>query len=147
MTVEQIMSRRRSRRHRRPAPVLEVAPVQQPVRPFPLDDLAHLRLAAWESDNPFFEQVRVDESYSRTLFCHRAVLLVVQAPRQGWRAYLACFLPAEGSSWFTLLPHAVEHDTAAGARKTAEALAAQMHAGSWQQAISLFAADARPSAA
>ncbi|MFV5997800.1 hypothetical protein ACNPQM_36830 [Streptomyces sp. NPDC056231] len=70
------------------APVAEVVPVQQP---FSMDDLKHVRLAAWQAGSPFFEQSLVDESYSRTLFCGRGLLLIAHrmAPLPGWRPYLA----------------------------------------------------------
>ncbi|WP_030980944.1 hypothetical protein [Streptomyces sp. NRRL S-1824] len=52
-------------------------------QPLSMDDLKHVRLAAWQARNPFFEQGLVDESYSRTLFCGRGVLLIAHrmAPR------------------------------------------------------------------
>ncbi|MET7498320.1 hypothetical protein [Streptomyces sp900116325] len=118
-------------------------------QPFSMDDLKHVRLAAWQAGNPFFEQGLVDESYSRTLFCGRGVLLIAHrvAPRPGWRPYLAWFAPAGDGARFIVLPHAVEHADAGSARKAAEALAARMCTGPWQQALGLFVSSPRRSAA
>ncbi|GAA3482285.1 hypothetical protein GCM10018966_068170 [Streptomyces yanii] len=114
-----------------------------------MDDLKHVRLAAWQAGNPFFEQGLVDESYSRTLLCGRRLLLITHrmTPRPGWRPYLARFAPASDGARFALLPHAVEHADAGSARKAAEALAARMCTGPWQQALDLFVSPPRRSAA
>ncbi|MBC9719632.1 hypothetical protein H9Y04_44910 [Streptomyces sp. TRM66268-LWL] len=118
-------------------------------QPFRLGDLRHVKLAARKAGDPFFEQGLVDESYARTLFCGRGLLFVTHrmAPRPGWRPYLAWFAPTRDGAWFTLLPHATEHADAAAARKAAEALAARMCTGSWQQALGAFAATGRRAAA
>ncbi|MFE9968819.1 hypothetical protein [Streptomyces sp. NPDC005525] len=51
------------------------------------------RWAAWQADNPFFEQGLVDESYSRTLFCGRGMLLIAIAWRSGpWQQALGFFV-------------------------------------------------------
>jgi hypothetical protein len=137
---------RRSRRLRRPAPGLGVVEVQKPFR---LDDLRHVRLAAWQAGNPFFDHGLVDESYTRTLFYGRGVLFLAHrmAPRPGWRPYLAWFAPAADDARFTLLPHHTEHADADAAKKTAEALAARMCTGTWQQAFGLFLSPPRRPAA
>ncbi|MFE7333101.1 hypothetical protein ACFU8W_51710 [Streptomyces sp. NPDC057565] len=118
-------------------------------QPFSMDDVKHVRLAAWQAGSPFFEQGLVDESYSRTLFCGRGVLLIAHrmVPRPGWRPYLAWFAPAGDGARFTVLGHAVGHADAGSACKAAEALAARMCTGPWQQALGLFVSPPRRSAA
>ncbi|MHC0430923.1 hypothetical protein ACX6XY_12125 [Streptomyces sp. O3] len=130
---------RRSRRHRRPAPVLEAEPVMEP---FPLDDLKHVRLGAYLADNPFFERAHVHEAYARTVHVGAGVLFVAHQlfPRPAWRPYLAYFARGASGARFVLLAHASEHATADAAIKTSEALAAQMSTTSWQHALGLFAA-------
>ncbi|MFE0063373.1 hypothetical protein [Streptomyces sp. NPDC059003] len=132
------MSRQRSRRHRRPAPVLEAEPV---LEPFTLDDLRHVRLGVYLADHSFFERARVHEAYARTVHVGRGVLIVAHQlfPRPAWRPYLAYFARGQADARFTLLPHAREHASADAAVKTSEALAAQMPTTSWQHSLGLFA--------
>jgi hypothetical protein len=135
------MSSGRLQQGRHPAPGLAV-PLQ---RPFRLDDLRHVRLAARRASNPFFTHARIDPGYARVVFCGRGLLFAAHhaEPRPSWRAYLAYFAPMNGGAWFALLPHAHEHAHAAAARLQAEDLAARMHTRTWQQALGLFVARTR----
>lgn len=116
-------------------------------RRFPLDDLRHAQLAARRAGNPFFVHARVDPGYARAVFCGRGLLFTAHhtRPRPAWRVYLAYFAPMQGKAWFNLLPHAYQHADAMSARLQAEELAAQMHRGTWQQAIGLLVARAKKS--
>jgi hypothetical protein len=118
-------------------------------KPFRLDDLRHVRLAAQRAGNPFFARARVDLDYARVVFCGRGLLFIAHhpTPRPSWRVYFAFFAPmSRGGAWFTLLPYADEHSHAAEARQQAEDRAAQMHTGTWQQALGLFVACPRAAA-
>ncbi|MFF7183406.1 hypothetical protein [Streptomyces sp. NPDC008121] len=108
---------------------------------FRLDDLSHVRLAARRAGNPFFDRMRVEESFARTVFVGRGLLFLTRpAPsRPHWRVHLAFFAPLDEGAWLVLLPHHQHHSGPAQAQQAAETLAAQMHRASWHQAVGLFA--------
>ncbi|MEY9997633.1 hypothetical protein ABIE67_009752 [Streptomyces sp. V4I8] len=97
-----------------PAKGAVMLPVQ---RPFRLDDLGHVRLAARGAGNPFFETALVHEPYSRVVFVGRGLLFVTRqtVPRPGWRVHLAFFTSLPGGAWFAVFPHPDMHVSAGAA--------------------------------
>ncbi|MFC9645363.1 hypothetical protein ACFTZF_43825 [Streptomyces mirabilis] len=49
-------------------------------KPFRLDDLRHVKLAARLASNPFFDRASIDWTYSRTVFAGHGLLLIADRP-------------------------------------------------------------------
>lgn len=143
--VVQGASTSRPRQSGSQAPAAPVVIVQ---KPFALDDIRHVRVAAWRAHNPFFDHVCVDGGYTRTVFCGRGLLFIATrlTPRPVWRVWLAWFARASNGAWLGLVPYVGEYVSADVARRAAEALAARMHGGSWEEALGLFTGRACPGA-